>query len=90
MKLRPFVLTGLIYGVCDQTNSWPFRKERDNVDAYFGLKTAQGFLEFKCKSKVHKQQWVDGIQNMLDKVGILKKLNTRYNTLMSNEKTLSR
>ncbi|CAO2819477.1 unnamed protein product [Amaranthus hypochondriacus] len=61
----------LVYGVCDQTNSWPFRKERDNVDAYFGLKTAQGFLEFKCKSKVHKQQWVDGIQNMLDKVGYI-------------------
>uniref|UniRef100_A0A803LWW3 PH domain-containing protein n=1 Tax=Chenopodium quinoa TaxID=63459 RepID=A0A803LWW3_CHEQI len=58
----------LVYEVCDQISTWPFRKERENLEAYFGLKTAQGFLEFKCKNKVHKQQWVDGIQSMLDKV----------------------
>lgn len=61
----------LVYEVCDQTTGWPFRKEREDLDAYFGLKTGQGFLEFKCKSKVHRQQWVDGIQNMLDKVGCI-------------------
>lgn len=64
-------ITGLVYEVCDQTTGWPFRKEREDLDAYFGLKTGQGFLEFKCKSKVHRQQWVDGIQNMLDKVGCI-------------------
>lgn len=61
----------LVYEVCDQITAWPFKKERENLEAYFGLKTAQGFLEFKCKSKVHKQQWVDGIQSMLDKVGCI-------------------
>ncbi|KAK9716352.1 hypothetical protein RND81_06G227700 [Saponaria officinalis] len=59
----------VVYGICDQITTWPFRKESDSPDAYFGLKTAQGFLEFKCKSKVHKQQWVDGIQNMFQQVG---------------------
>ncbi|KAJ8449414.1 hypothetical protein Cgig2_002546 [Carnegiea gigantea] len=59
----------VVYGVCDHINACGLRKEeRENVDAYFGLKTAQGFLEFKCKSKVHKQEWVDGIQSMLQKV----------------------
>lgn len=59
----------LVYGVCDQINVGGLRKEeRENADSFFGLKTGQGFLEFKCKSKAHKQQWVDGIQSMLDKV----------------------
>ncbi|GFS42257.1 formyltetrahydrofolate deformylase [Actinidia rufa] len=56
---------GVVYGVCDETSAWPFRKEREHVEFYFGVKTAQGLLEFKCKNKVHKQNWVDGIQNLL-------------------------
>ncbi|KAK8516323.1 hypothetical protein V6N13_047028 [Hibiscus sabdariffa] len=58
----------IVYGVCDETSAWPYRKERETSDSeelYFGLKTGQGLLEFKCKSKIHKQKWVDGIQNLL-------------------------
>ncbi|XP_015581766.2 VAN3-binding protein [Ricinus communis] len=56
----------IVYGVCDETTAWPYRKERESSeDVYFGLKTAQGLLEFKCKNKIHKQRWVDGIQNLL-------------------------
>ncbi|KDP39885.1 hypothetical protein JCGZ_03416 [Jatropha curcas] len=59
----------VVYGVCDETTAWPYRKERESSEeVYFGLKTAQGLLEFKCKSKIHKQRWVDGIQNLLRQV----------------------
>lgn len=55
----------IVYEVCDEFSSWPFRKERENVECYFGVKTADGLLEFKCKNKAYKQEWVDGINNLL-------------------------
>ncbi|KAG8659479.1 VAN3-binding protein [Manihot esculenta] len=59
----------VVYGVCDETTAWPYRKEKESSEeVYFGLKTAQGLLEFKCKSKIHKQRWVDGTQNLLHQV----------------------
>ncbi|WCJ25891.1 hypothetical protein M5689_007745 [Euphorbia peplus] len=59
----------IVYGVCDESSAWPYRKERESCeDVYFGVKTGQGLLEFKCKSKIHKQRWVDGIQNLLRQV----------------------
>ncbi|XVF52601.1 hypothetical protein PTKIN_Ptkin05aG0031400 [Pterospermum kingtungense] len=60
----------IVYGVCDETSAWPYRKERETSaeELYFGLKTGQGLLEFKCKSKIHKQKWVDGILNLLRQV----------------------
>ncbi|XWS49120.1 hypothetical protein CRYUN_Cryun13aG0136400 [Craigia yunnanensis] len=59
----------IVYGVCDETSAWPYRKEREtSEELYFGLKTGQGLLEFKCKSMIHKQKWVDGIQNLLRQV----------------------
>ncbi|KAH6771738.1 auxin canalization protein [Perilla frutescens var. frutescens] len=57
----------VLYEVIDDSNSWPFRKERENMEMYFGVKTAQGLLEFKCKNKIHKQKWVQGIQNLLQR-----------------------
>ncbi|GAB2300853.1 hypothetical protein Dimus_034887 [Dionaea muscipula] len=66
----------LVYGVSDQIATFPFpNKECDNVETYFGLRTAQGFLEFKCNNKNHKQQWVDGIQNLLYQVGSLESVD---------------
>lgn len=63
------MVSGIVYGVCDETTAWPYKKEREiSEEVYFGLKTAQGLLEFKCRSKVHKQKWVDGIQNLLRQV----------------------
>ncbi|KAL6986005.1 hypothetical protein U1Q18_019373 [Sarracenia purpurea var. burkii] len=58
----------VVYGVCDETSAWPFAKEREQAEVYFGVKTAQGLLEFKCKNKIHKQDWVDRIQNLLRQV----------------------
>lgn len=62
----------VVYGVCDETAAWPYRKEREISDqVYFGLKTGQGLLEFKCKNKIHKQKWVDEIQNLLRQVSCI-------------------
>ncbi|XP_010494976.1 PREDICTED: VAN3-binding protein-like isoform X2 [Camelina sativa] len=62
----------VVYGVCDEISAWPYRKERENSEEiYFGLKTGQGLLEFKCKSKIEKQRWVGGIQTSLQKVTCL-------------------
>ncbi|XP_060674173.1 VAN3-binding protein isoform X2 [Ziziphus jujuba] len=62
----------VVYGVCDETTAWPYKKEREiTEDIYFGLKTAQGLLEFKCKNKIHKQRWVDGIQILLRRVSCI-------------------
>ncbi|XP_028762642.1 VAN3-binding protein isoform X1 [Neltuma alba] len=56
----------IVYGICDKDAGWPYQKEREaSEELYFGLKTAQGLLEFKCKSKLHKQQWVEGIESLL-------------------------
>ncbi|KAK9120610.1 hypothetical protein Syun_018227 [Stephania yunnanensis] len=58
----------VVYGVCDGISIGK-RRERDaNAEdsCYFGLKTAHGLLEFKCKSKISRQKWVDSIQDLLD------------------------
>ncbi|KAF9689896.1 hypothetical protein SADUNF_Sadunf01G0140000 [Salix dunnii] len=61
---------GVVFGVCDETTAWRYIKERESTEeVYFGIKTAQGLHEFKCKSKVHKQRWVDDIKNLLQQVG---------------------
>ncbi|KAL6178367.1 hypothetical protein ACLB2K_049885 [Fragaria x ananassa] len=62
----------VVYGVCDENSAWPYMKEREiPEEVYFGLKTAQGLIEFKCRSKAHKQQWVDGIKKLLCRVSSL-------------------
>ncbi|KAM7260219.1 hypothetical protein ACFE04_015960 [Oxalis oulophora] len=73
----------IIYGVCDETAAWPYKKERENSDElYFGLKTAKGFLEFKCKSKIHKQKWVDGIKNLLSQTSSIKATKASLESLI--------
>lgn len=67
-----FPFEGVVYGVCDEISAWPYSKDRENSeDVYFGLKTGQGLLEFKCKSKTQKQRWVAGIQSTLRQVTCL-------------------
>ncbi|KAA8522215.1 hypothetical protein F0562_012888 [Nyssa sinensis] len=41
----------MVYGVSDETAASPFRKERENVELYFGVRTTQGLLEFKCNKQ---------------------------------------
>lgn len=56
----------MVDGVCDKDDAFPYRKEREaSEELYFGVKTAQGLLEFKCKSILHKQKWIDGIEFLL-------------------------
>ncbi|MED6219939.1 hypothetical protein PIB30_040395 [Stylosanthes scabra] len=57
----------VVYGVCDKDGAWPYRKEREESDenCYFGLKTGEGLMQFKCKSEIQKQKWVDGIELLL-------------------------
>ncbi|KGN50261.1 VAN3-binding protein [Cucumis sativus] len=62
----------VVYGLCDETSSWPYERKRDiSNEIYFGMKTAQGLLEFKCKNKNHKQSWVQGIQSLLHRVNCI-------------------
>lgn len=61
-----------MYGICDETAVWPYRREGEiSEEVYFGLKTAQGFLEFKCKNKIHKKIWVDEIQSLLCRISCI-------------------
>ncbi|XP_073031024.1 VAN3-binding protein-like [Primulina eburnea] len=55
----------ILYEVVDESNGWPFKKERDNVEVYFGVKTSQGLMEFKCKNKIQRKKWVDGIRSII-------------------------
>ncbi|RAL44498.1 hypothetical protein DM860_011775 [Cuscuta australis] len=57
----------IVYEVCDDANELPIKKTKENGEMYFGVRTAQSLLVFKCKNKIHKQKWVDGIQNLLDR-----------------------
>ncbi|KAJ0048219.1 hypothetical protein Pint_15849 [Pistacia integerrima] len=76
----------IVYGVCDESSAWPYKKEREiTEEVYFGLKTGQGLLEFKCKSKIHKQRWVDGIQNLLRQVNSLEAAELSLESLSINK-----
>ena len=62
-------LSGIVYGVCDEILARLGKEEGDAEErCNFGLKTAQGLLEFECESKMNKQKWVDGVQNLLRQV----------------------
>ncbi|URE29900.1 Plant pleckstrin region [Musa troglodytarum] len=52
----------VVYGVYDDVAAWP---ERAGERCCFGLRTAQGSIEFECENSVSKQRWVDGVQNLL-------------------------
>ncbi|KAG6510609.1 VAN3-binding protein-like [Zingiber officinale] len=59
----------VVYGVYDEIPAWPERsKECVEERCYFGLRTAQGLIEFECENSITKQKWVDGVQNLLRQV----------------------
>lgn len=80
---------GIVYEVIDESAAWPFRKERDNMELYFGVKTAQGLLEFKCKNKIHKQKWVDGIQRLLQRTSCIEETEHTLRMLNINKSNQS-
>ncbi|KAF8096804.1 hypothetical protein N665_0301s0048 [Sinapis alba] len=79
----------VVYGVCDEKSAWPYRKEREknSEEVYFGLKTGQGLLEFKCKNKIHKQRWVDGVQSLLRQVNCFEAAKCSLGSLSLTSKT---
>ncbi|KAF3488939.1 hypothetical protein F2Q69_00056863 [Brassica cretica] len=82
-------IKSVVYGVCDEKSAWPYRKERENnsEEVYFGLKTGQGLLEFKCKNKIHKQRWVDGVQCLLRQVNCFEAAKCSLGSLSLTSKT---
>ena len=80
------LLLGVVYGVCDETTAWRYIKERVSTEeVYFGIKTAQGLHEFECKSKVHKQRWVDDIKNLLQQVSYVEVTDRSLKCLSIND-----
>ncbi|KAI9124736.1 hypothetical protein K1719_004658 [Acacia pycnantha] len=72
----------MVYGICDKDTAWPYQKEREaSEELYFGLKTRQGLLEFKCNSKLHKQQWVEGIESLVRQLNSLEATESSLETL---------
>lgn len=68
----------IVYGVCDETATWPFQREKQEMEEVcLGLKTEKGFMEFKCRSKILKEKWVEGIRSLLMQVGSLE-LTTQF------------
>ncbi|KAM3226057.1 hypothetical protein ACQJBY_058631 [Aegilops geniculata] len=64
----------VVYGVHDDMPAWPPGHEPcgmpDSATAapekrHFGLRTAQGLVEFECESRMHKQEWVESVKNLL-------------------------
>lgn len=61
--------SGVVYGVFDEVPAWSGR-ERDCAEerCCFGLRTAQGLVEFECENRNSKHNWVDAVQNLLRQV----------------------
>ncbi|KAF7085165.1 hypothetical protein CFC21_088641 [Triticum aestivum] len=64
----------VVYSVHDDMPAWPPGHEPcgmpDSATAasekrHFGLRTAQGLVEFECESRMHKQEWVESVKNLL-------------------------
>ncbi|KAJ4746744.1 auxin canalization protein (DUF828) [Rhynchospora pubera] len=60
---------GVVYGVYEDLPPWPGQeRETEKGRCSFGLRTAQGLIEFQCENGNSKRKWVDGIQNLLKQV----------------------
>ncbi|KAF7090342.1 hypothetical protein CFC21_093108 [Triticum aestivum] len=64
----------VVYGVHGDMPAWPPGHKPcgmpDSATAapenrHFGLRTAQGLVEFECESRMHKQEWVESVKNLL-------------------------
>ncbi|CAL5020506.1 unnamed protein product [Urochloa decumbens] len=64
---------GVVYGVYDDIPAWPAAAhEGGGASAaeacHFGLRTAQGLLEFQCESRAQRQDWVGAVKNLIRQV----------------------
>lgn len=66
----------VVYGVQDDTPASPGHGSVGMPDSataasekrHFGLRTAQGLLQFECESRMHMQEWVESVKNLLRQV----------------------
>lgn len=60
----------IVYDVCEDIPAWPGRERGESGEerSNFGLKTAQGLLEFECENEIHRQKWVDCVRDLLQEV----------------------
>ncbi|KAJ4800247.1 auxin canalization protein (DUF828) [Rhynchospora pubera] len=60
---------GVVYGVYEDLPPWPGQERETEKGRWsFGLRTAQGLIQFQCENGNSKRKWVDGIQNLLKQV----------------------
>ncbi|KAM0920672.1 hypothetical protein ACQ4PT_007360 [Festuca glaucescens] len=52
----------VVYGVHDDT---PDSATAAPEKRHFGLRTAQGLVEFECESRMHMEEWVESVKNLL-------------------------
>ncbi|XP_078155801.1 uncharacterized protein LOC144551622 isoform X2 [Carex rostrata] len=56
----------VVYGVYNEMPPWvEYERDASGETSSFGLRTAQGLVQFECENSFTKQQWVDGVQNLL-------------------------
>lgn len=67
----------VVYGVDDDVQAWPAPhacgggavppapETASSEKCQFGLRTAQGVVEFQCESRAQKQDWVESVKNLL-------------------------
>ncbi|KAF9600634.1 hypothetical protein IFM89_011217 [Coptis chinensis] len=61
----------VVYGICEGISTWTTSDTKNSLEesSHFGLRTAQGVLEFKSKNKDQRQRWVDNVRYLLHKAG---------------------
>ncbi|TKW40716.1 hypothetical protein SEVIR_1G264100v4 [Setaria viridis] len=64
---------GVVYGVYDDIPAWPAHEGGGAPGSaaetcHFGLRTAQGLLEFQCESRAQRQDWVEAVKNLIRQV----------------------
>ncbi|KAJ6851501.1 VAN3-binding protein-like [Iris pallida] len=58
----------VVYGVSNEVGAPRWRRGPYEESRSFRLRTAQGLLEFECENRSIKQDWVDGVINLLQQV----------------------
>ncbi|OEL29499.1 hypothetical protein BAE44_0009482 [Dichanthelium oligosanthes] len=58
----------VVYGVYDDIPAWPAHGGAAAEACHFGLRTAQGLLEFQCESREQRQDWVEAVKNLIRQV----------------------
>jgi hypothetical protein len=58
----------VVYGVYDDMPHEGGDGTTGSATYHFGLRTAQGLLEFQCQSRTQRQDWVEAVKNLIRQV----------------------